>query len=89
MIERIILHPKFTRSYRKRIARDKQLCLRTRQRIDLFKSNPFHPILCCHLLQGEKFGFHSFSITGDVRIIYTIEDNVATFIDIGTHNQVY
>jgi len=89
MIERIILHPKFTRSYRKRIAHDTQLSLRTKQRIDLFKNNPSHPILRCHLLQGEKFGFRSFSVTGDIRIIYALEDNVATFIDIGTHNQVY
>ncbi|KKS88515.1 MAG: hypothetical protein UV63_C0033G0005 [Microgenomates group bacterium GW2011_GWC1_43_11] len=37
MIDRIVLHPKFTRSYRKRIAPDKQLSLRTRQRIELFK----------------------------------------------------
>ncbi|HCM82118.1 TPA: type II toxin-antitoxin system mRNA interferase toxin, RelE/StbE family [Patescibacteria group bacterium] len=89
MIDRIVLHPKFTRSYRKRIAPDKQLSLRTRQRIELFKHNPSHPILRNHPLQGEKGGFRSFSITGDVRIIYKIEGTIATFFDIGTHNQVY
>jgi addiction module RelE/StbE family toxin len=89
MIDRIVLHPKFTRSYRKRIAPDKKLRIHAQERIALFQKNPLHPVLRNHPLRGEKGGFQSFSVTGDVRIIYKIEDNIATFFDIGTHNQVY
>lgn len=45
-----------------------------------------------HALIGNMGGYRSFSVTGDYRIIYRIEENgdiVFVFIDIGTHSQVY
>jgi len=57
--------------------------------LELFKINPQNPILRDHALKGDKIGLRSFSITGDYRVIYYIEDETAYFLDIGTHAQVY
>ncbi len=43
-----------------------------------------------HSLTGEWVGHRSISITGDIRAIYKQEDkNVARFVEIGTHSQLY
>lgn len=43
-----------------------------------------------HSLVGEWLGFRSISITGDIRAVYKQEEkNVARFVSIGTHSQLY
>lgn len=42
-----------------------------------------------HSLKGSKDGHRSFSITGDVRVIYRETESAYIFKDVGTHNQVY
>lgn len=60
------------------------------QRIELFKINPANPMLHDHALKGTKLGLRAFAVTGDVRIVYKLEPSeCVTFLDIGTHNQVY
>jgi len=86
---RFELAPSFKRAYKKRIAGNKKLEKRVRERMKLFQNNPHHPLLHDHSLKGKKVGLRSFSIAGDMRILYFMEDNLAYFIDIGTHNQVY
>ena len=49
-----------------------------------------HPLLKNHPLTGAKRELRSFSVTGDVRIVYQLSgDDDAIFFDIGSHNQVY
>ena len=60
-----------------------------KERTRLFEKNPNSPLLKNHPLRGDKLGLRSFSISGDIRVIYYVKDNVAYFVDIGTHNQVY
>ena len=84
------LHHSFLKSFDKRIRRNSKLSLQTQTRIELFKQGPNNPLLKDHQLTGNKRGFRSFSITGDIRIVYFLEsDGRAIFVDIGSHNQVY
>ncbi len=86
----IELHPAFKRAYKKRIAHDPKLSIQYRERLKLFIENPKHPLLRDHALKGEKEGKRSFSITGDIRIIYEMLDQrTILLVDIGSHNQVY
>lgn len=75
--------------YSKRIKPNKNLDKRFEERFKLFLENQKNPLLRNHALGGKMKGFRSLSITGDIRVIYYIYKNVAYFVDIGTHNQVY
>lgn len=86
----IELHPSFRKAYRKKVANNKNLVKRAEERLLLFQKDSTTPILRDHQLKGAKKRFRSFSITGDIRIVYLpISENHAILIDIGTHNQVY
>lgn len=83
-------HKKFIRSYNQRIATNPNLVKRVVERIELFKNDSMFPILRDHALKGDAEGYRSFSITGDIRVIYVrISEDEVTSYDIGTHNQVY
>ncbi|HBC44765.1 TPA: hypothetical protein DCZ81_01220 [Candidatus Collierbacteria bacterium] len=69
---------------------NKNLVAKFNSRLKLFISNPKHPLLKNHGLVGRKQGLYSFSVTGDIRVVYRkISDDEIILIDIGTHNQVY
>lgn len=86
----IKIHSCFKKSYQKRIADNPKLDQRAMERINLFKNDPYNPILKNHALFGKRSNVRAFSITGDVRIIYlSIHEDKVIFLDIGTHNQVY
>ncbi|MEN8253388.1 MAG: type II toxin-antitoxin system mRNA interferase toxin, RelE/StbE family [Patescibacteria group bacterium] len=86
---KISYHPKFKKAFKKRIFPDRKLREKALFRIKLFEENSSHPILKDHKLKGEKQRLRSFWITGDIRIVYKIKNDIATFLDIGSHNQVY
>ena len=87
---KIELHPDFKKSYKNRISSNPKLIAKTTNRINLFKKNPQNSILKDHSLKGSKKNIRSFSVAGDIRIIYIkISKDHFLFLDIGTHNQVY
>lgn len=86
---KISLHRIFVKHYRKRILPHQQLDTQYKNRLELFLSNPKHPLLRDHKLTGGKADKRAFWITGDVRVVYKIIDNDLFFYDIGSHNQVY
>ncbi|MBI4067669.1 type II toxin-antitoxin system YafQ family toxin [Candidatus Gottesmanbacteria bacterium] len=90
-MEKIIKrHPTFDKHYRKRILPHPNLDIKFQERITLFIFNPMYPLLKDHPLTGKKAHLRSFSITGDIRVIYQeIFPGEILLIDIGTHNQVY
>ena len=57
----------------------------------LMESNPFHPSLRIHALQGKLGGLHSISITLNYRLTieFLIDDKEIIPIDIGTHDRVH
>lgn len=83
-------HPTFTKHYRKRILPHSNIHKRFEQRLEYFCANPKNPILSDHPLKGDQSGKRAFSVTGDIRVIYTgsLETEIL-LLDIGTHNQVY
>lgn len=87
---KIKLHRLFEKSYRNRIQPNEKLVLQTDQRIDLFKINSQNSVLKDHALTGAKKDLRSFSVTGDIRIVYLpVSEAEVVFMDIGSHNQVY
>jgi addiction module RelE/StbE family toxin len=82
-------HKQFVRHFKKRIGNDVSLKRRYAERLKIFMHDPESPVLRDHALKGTKLGLRSFSIAGDVRVVYKIVDGVAYFLDIGSHNQVY
>lgn len=61
-----------------------------KNRITIFKTNPFDFRLRNHALKGKYLGYRSINITGDVRALYTVKgDIVIIFGFIGTYSQLY
>ncbi|HMS31904.1 MAG TPA: type II toxin-antitoxin system mRNA interferase toxin, RelE/StbE family [Candidatus Saccharibacteria bacterium] len=59
-------------------------------RLELFISNPRAPLLRAHKLSGELKDYSSFSVTGDYRAIYRIDnETIYIFEMIGTHSELY
>ncbi|OIP87456.1 hypothetical protein AUK05_01215 [Candidatus Shapirobacteria bacterium CG2_30_35_20] len=69
---------------------NKKLKFQLEKRIELFKLDRNNSLLKDHDLVGREQGQRSFSITGDIRVIYFFEtDDIVWFVDVGSHNQVY
>lgn len=87
---RFLVSQKFEKIFKRRFNNKPYLNERLQERIGLFAANPNNEILNNHRLKGYKKPLYSFSITGDIRVIYElIDENTAKLLDIGTHNQVY
>ncbi|MBU4301117.1 MAG: type II toxin-antitoxin system YafQ family toxin [Nanoarchaeota archaeon] len=85
----IIRHHLFLKHYKKRILPFPNLDKKFEERFRLFIRYPSNPVLHNHKLIGTLEGFRSFSITGDIRVVYrTFGGNIELY-DIGSHNQIY
>lgn len=70
--------------------KDKKLVSRIEKQIKIFESNPKHPSLRTHKLTGTLANRWSISVSKSLRMVYIISDkDVAYFVDLGTHDQVY
>lgn len=85
----ILYHKVFRKHFKKRIVPNFSLVKKFEERLQLFLINPTHPSLQNHRLIGHKKEYCSFSIAGDIRVIYKIENETIKFYDVGSHNQVY
>lgn len=79
----------FQKNFKKRILISHSLLNKYLDRFSLFLRDKTISVLRDHALKGQMNNLRSFSITGDVRVIYKIENNKIIFYDIGSHNQVY
>ncbi|MEK7209144.1 MAG: type II toxin-antitoxin system RelE/ParE family toxin [Patescibacteria group bacterium] len=59
------------------------------RKLKVFIENKFNQILDNHQLHGEFLGCRSINITGDYRAIFVEDNDVATFLRIGTHHQLF
>ena len=84
---KIEFHPAFTKRYRKipsGIARQFD------ERLRIFETNSFHPLLHNHPLSGDREGRWSMNVTGDWRALYVFKDeDTIIFIDLDTHGNLY
>jgi addiction module RelE/StbE family toxin len=61
-----------------------------KNRLELFRVNPFDVSLRNHALKGKYLGYRSIDISGDVRALYTVRGNIVIIFGfIGTHSQLY
>ena len=79
----------FKKSFKERIEPNPKLANKFEERYDLFLENPSNRLLSDHPLGKSLTGFRAFSVTKDIRVIYRVHNNIAYFVDIGTHNEVY
>lgn len=84
---KIHYHKKFRRDYKKMPAKIRGLF---KERLAIFREQPFHPLLKNHTLRRELKDYWAFSVTGDIRVIYEyLDKNTIALVRIGSHNQVY
>ncbi len=83
----IYLHNDFEKRYSKLNKKEREKC---KTRLNLFRIDPFSPLLNNHPLHGIYEGYRSINIGGDLRAIYKLtQKDVAMFIAIGTHAHLY
>ncbi|MBI2038341.1 MAG: type II toxin-antitoxin system RelE/ParE family toxin [Candidatus Nealsonbacteria bacterium] len=82
-ISGIYFHPQFRKSFLFLPAdiRDK-----AKEKVKIFRENPFHPSLDTHKLHGKLKDKWSFCIKGQYRIIFIFDNKDAIFLDIGPHD---
>ena len=76
----------FLKNYKLRIVRNKVLDKRFQNRLQLFLNTPQNPILRDHKLIGAKKSLRSFSVSGDIRVVYYKIADKIILIDVGSHN---
>ena len=86
MIE-ITLAPAFIKAFNKRTKFNPLLVKNFRDKINIFKQNPFDMRLKTHKLSGNLKDFYSFSLEYDCRIIFEFKSGKsAIFHAIGGHS---
>ncbi len=87
---RIRVSRKLDTSLQKIKKTDPKLFRRITKQLALFESNPKHHSLRVHKLSGKIANLRSISITKSIRMTYIhMDKDIAYFIQIGTHDQVY
>ena len=85
----IIRDKTFAKHYLKRISPNQQIVKQFEARVKRFLQAERSKTIGDHPLTKNKTGQRAFSITGDIRVVYTETDDAYIFQDIGSHNQVY
>lgn len=81
---------KVIRDLRKLKKRDKKLSELVYKKLELFKLRPDLPSLRLHKLSGSKGDSWSISVNESIRMIFYYEsEDIARFVDIGKHEEVY
>jgi addiction module RelE/StbE family toxin len=80
--------------YKKRFQKDfKKLPPRLKEqfykRLEVFLKDKFDPTLSNHSVDKAFPGCRSINVTGDYRAVFVETGQVATFITIGTHSELY
>ena len=80
-----------TKPFEKKVAKlDKKIKLALADRLELFVTNPFHPLLDNHALKGDRKPQRSIDITGNYHLIFEVlESNSVRLLDIDTHTNLY
>ena len=83
----IRLHRNFIKKY---TLLPKKIKEKFKERRNVFVENKFDPILNNHNVEKRFPGCRSINVTGDYRAIFKEDKrNVFTFVNIGTHSELY
>lgn len=84
---KVRFHSRFKKAYQRLRANERE---KFNERLATFMQDPFLQILNNHPLRGKYAGCRSINISGDLRAIYRlIGADIAYFITIGSHNDLY
>ena len=78
----------FEKHFKERISPNKQLVDQFKDSFELFIEGKLKS-LDDHALRGKLAGKRAFSIADDIRVVYIEQGDSVTFLDIGSHDQVY
>lgn len=81
--------PQFDKNLKKILRDSPQIEDMIWEAIELFLDDRTNPTLRDHALKGSQFGFCSFSISFDLRIVYREAKDLYIFTNIGSHSEVY
>lgn len=83
----LLFHKDFLKRLKKLQPQDRE---RLRNKLQIFREQPHHPILRNHSLHGSYVGFHSIDIKPDLRAVYKIlNGDSVMFQYLGSHSQLY
>ncbi len=86
---KVTFHKHFVKNFDKRIKANSNLLEKFNSRYELFIRDKSNPLLRSHRLTGSMKGKQTFSINGNIRVIFQESQDSIEFLDIGSHNQVY
>ena len=93
---KLVFAQDFQKDYKKVIGKDATLVKKFLKTVDNLQTNPFLSSLRTHKVDTKKYdGVYSSWVTGDIRIIWQLDENKNTIIialQLGTHSgasQVY
>ncbi len=87
---RIKLSEELIDELKKLKSKDQKLYNKIQKQLEIFIQNPGYPSLRLHKLTGNIDNRWSISITMSIRMVYVQQEaNLAYFIALGTHDQVY
>ena len=84
----ISISPSLRSKFRRLQKKDARLLQKIRKQLKLFSTDPKHPSLRVHKLEGKLKDVWSLSVTMNIRLLF-VEDSTYYFFDMGTHDQVY
>ena len=67
----------------------KKIKIQAINQFEKFILDPMNESLNNHKLHGKFSKYRSINITGNIRAIYVQEGNIARFIEIGSHSELY
>jgi addiction module RelE/StbE family toxin len=79
----------FKRRLKQRYGHQPRVVERFQRHLELFSQGVRKEPINDHPLTGKLKGLRSFSVGGDVRVVYEETEEHYLFVDIGSHNQVY
>lgn len=88
-MKQVLRHRRFIKNYEQRIAPSPSSVRQFDKRVLLFLDGVRGYPLYDHSLSQNMKGLRSFSISGDLRVVYRETDDYYEFLAVGSHNQVY
>ncbi len=82
----IVFHKTFKKQYKKL---SPKIQSRFSERLELLLADETNPLLHVHKLRGDRIPLISMNVTSDYRALFLKTKNTLTFVEIGTHAELY
>ena len=89
MKRKLVLTPKFKRSFSSFIRRNRKLQKEIEKVFEQIEEDVFSASLNTHKLSGTLEGLRACSCGYDCRIVFSLEDELIILLNIGRHDEVY